>query len=140
MTELITSSGLKILYYANPKELPAGRFKDFQKYMFEDWGVGSDMNAVDSRLATAFTLIGSDMKDKALQELYNLRLTFNFIIEKLSVKSYAFAVLIGSIDGESQTDYSENSLTRIVNRIGDQITQQEMETVIEAVKKNLKAH
>lgn len=131
------SGGIKIHYYANPKELPAGRFKDFQKYMFEDWGVGTDMKAIDARLSTAFNMIQQDMKDKALQELYNLRMAANYILNKLSIKSYAFAVLIGKINDDVCTDYSEDGLKAIIEKIEGNLTQQQIETVAEAVKKNL---
>lgn len=129
--------GTVILYYANPKELPAGRFKDFQKYVFEDWGIGTDMKAIDQRLATTYNMIMQDMKDKALQELRNFRMTANYILNKLSIKSYALAVLITQIGEEKFTDYSESGLNLIIEKLDDNLTQMQMEEVVETVKKNL---
>ncbi len=125
-------------YFAGVKEMPAGRFKEFQKYLFEDWGVGTTMPEVDLRLANAFQLVANNTKDKALQELHNLRLTINYIINKLSIKSYALAVLIFEVDGDKKYDYTEDGLKKTVELIEKTVPQQTIEQIVEDIKKNLK--
>jgi hypothetical protein len=137
MTELQVKQG-KIIYFASAKDMPAGRFTQFQKYLFEDWGVGTTMADVDMRLSNAFQLVASDAKDKALQELKNLRMTYNYIIQKMSIKSYAFAVLVKELDGVPVDDYSESGLSKIVNVIEKEVPQSVIESIVEDVKKKLR--
>lgn len=138
MTEVKTDSGDAIRYYSSAKEMPSGRFTQFQKYLFESWGVGSTMQDVDLRMANAFQLVAADSKDKALQELYNLRLTINYVIEKLSINSYAFAILISEYNGEMQTDFSESALSNLIDRFKNDLSQERIEAIVEDVKKKLR--
>lgn len=134
----LTIDNTVIKYFATVKEMPAGRFKEFQKYLFEDWGVGTTMKDVDLRLSNAFQLITNDSKDKALQEMLNLRLTFNYIINKLSIKSYALAVLFAEVGGVKKYDYSEDGLKVLVQWFEKELPQATIEQIVEDVKKNLK--
>ncbi len=138
MRILTISPELKLTYFAGAKEMPAGRFKEFQKYLFEDWGVGTTMEAVDLRLANAFQLVANDAKDKAIQELHNMRMTINYILNKLSIKSYALGVLIFEFNGEKRYDYSEDALANLVEKLEKEMSQDQIEFVINDVKKNLK--
>ncbi len=134
----IEVGGLTLSYYSSDKEIPAGRFKDFQKYLFEAWGVGSSIQDVDQRLANAYQMIANGAKDKALQELQNFRLTLNYILNKVSVKQYAFAILVTEINGRKCPDFSESALGEVITEIETNLTQGEIEQVVDEVKKNLK--
>jgi hypothetical protein len=129
-------SGVRVVYYSTSKEMPAARWKDFQKYLYEDYGVGSNMQALDMRLANTFQFIANDMKEKALQELYNLRMTANYVINKLSIKSFALAIIIHELDGQVLYDTSEAGLHKVVEKL-EKLQQQVIEHIVEDVKKKL---
>lgn len=138
MRKLELESELTISYYSSVKEMPAGRFKDFQKYLFEAWGVGNTMADVDQRLANSFQLVATGAKEKATQELMNLRVSINYIINRISIDSFAFAVLISEFNGEKIVDYTESALAELIKKFENFLSQQEMETIVDDVKKNLK--
>lgn len=138
MRVLLIDDKIELKYFTSPKEMPAGRFKDFQKYLFEDWGVGTTMKDLDTRLVNAFNFVINDAKDKALQELHNLRLTANYIIQKLSIKSYALAILVCEFNGKKVEAYGESDLKLIVDEMEKHIPQELVEQVVDDVKKNLK--
>lgn len=125
-------------YFTSPKEMPSGRFQQFQKYLFEMWGVGSTMADVDQRLANAFQLLDAGDKVKGRQELMNLRMTANYIINKLSIDQYAFSILIAEFNGRALTDYSESALSELVKEFKDKIPHITIQEIVDDVKKNLK--
>lgn len=130
-------NGARVVYYSTAKEMPAARWKDFQKYLYEEYGVGSNMQALDMRLANTFQFIANDMKDKALQEVYNLRMTANYIINKLSIKSFALAIIVHELNGQVLYDTSEAGLQKVVMEL-EKLPQQVIENIVEDVKKKLR--
>lgn len=129
--------GTTVKYYnGSAKEMPSGRFKDFQRYLFEDWGIGTTAKDADNKLAHMLAYIGGGDPDKARQELINLRMTGHYIMQRISIKSYAFAILIADINGIAQTDYSEAGLANTVKLIEDNLSQQQLEQLLADVKKN----
>jgi hypothetical protein len=96
------------------------------------------MEKVDQKLSNAFQFVHQGSRDKALQELHNLRVNIHYIIENMSITSYAFAVTIHEIDGKVITDFSESGLKPIVAQIEKEISQGQIEQLVGALKKKLR--
>jgi hypothetical protein len=134
----IEKGGLKIVIWETEKEFPAGRFNAFQKFKFEEWGIGSQMSDVDQRLANLVTLVTAwSSKEKALQELQNLRMSMNYCLNTISFPSYAMACFVKSIDSKEFVDYSETGLKEVVTILEKNLSQGEIEDLVEAIKKKL---
>lgn len=125
------------------KELSAGRYLEFIKYLIRDAGIGSDYNDVFKRFSKLHNFIDNDKKEHSLRELNNLYQTFFLIIAGLSPKHFAFAINVSSIKfpgipEKTQKDYSENSLQETIDNLDAAgVTQGDIEEWLEDVKKKL---
>lgn len=138
MNNIKSLSGKEIVYWANAKEMPAGRHHVFQKYLFEEWGIGSKMEAVSLRLSTLGQFIAHKDNEKAAQEYQNLRMACNYILSKININSYALACIIYSYDGQQYKDYSEAGLGKLIEAYKDDISQEIVDDIVDAVKKKLR--
>ena len=93
----------KIEVYDSVKDLPIGRFFQFNLNLKIDAEIGSDVNAFNTRLLTVKKLIKTD-PESAITELENLRKNVQFIMQNISPKSRAFICMIKTIDGQSIPD------------------------------------
>ena len=113
-TVKINNHELKL--YDSIDEMPIVNFQKYNKYIIVDSGLGSDIDSVDEHLVNLAKLIRSD-KDKAQQELQNLRQTMHLIVSGISPNYLAFAALIHSIDGKVVEDLSNENLKSIIEKL-----------------------
>ena len=116
-------------------ELPIINFQKYNKFLLLDSGLGSDIDSVDSHLLNLARLIKTD-KNKAAQELQNLRQNMYMIVSEISPKYYAFAALIHSIDGEKVEDLSDDNLKKIIKNINT-VKHSKIVNILMSIKKKL---
>lgn len=101
-----------IKLYDSVDELPIGAYQRYNKFLLIDAGIGSSVDDFDAHIVKLARLIGNNEREKAAQELQNMRQNLYMINSKISPKYLAFAALIYSVDGQkieavSDDDYSE---------------------------------
>lgn len=101
-----------IKLYDSVDELPIGAYQRYNKFLLIDAGIGSSVDDFDAHIVKLAKLIGNNEREKAIQELQNMRQNLFMINSKVSPKYLAFAALVYSIDGKkveavSDDDYSE---------------------------------
>ena len=106
-----------IKLYDSVDELPIGAYQRYNKFLLIDAGIGSSIDDFDAHIVKLARLIGNNEREKAVQELRNMRRNLYMINANISPKYMAFAALVYSIDGQkieavSDDDYSE-LLTKI---------------------------
>lgn len=123
-------------------ELTARRYNEFQHYLVQDTGIGSDENAVQQHfgsLAARLAAAQTDPEQLALaaDELALLHYNFNFMLGRTQNKQLSFAVLVGAVDGQPTNDLSEEGLTALIARLSDYgLTQGQIQSAVaEFVKK-----
>ena len=101
-----------IKLYDSVDELPIGAYQRYNKFLLIDAGIGSSVDDFDAHIVKLAKLIGNNDREKAAQELQNMRQNLYMINANISPKYLAFAALVYSIDGQkieaaSDDDYSE---------------------------------
>lgn len=129
----------KIQYYDSIHELPVLRYNKYNKNILIDSGVGSDLNAFDTRIQKIRRLVHVN-QDQADTELLNLRQGVHLMISETSPEQNAFVSLVYSIDGRVLNDQE------VLTEEGQKKTLQELTTkrfsikhlkqVLDDVKKN----
>lgn len=122
--------------YDSIEELPIVRHHKFNKLMLIDAHVGSDISDFDAHLERVFRYMKSGKNEMAQKELMMLRQNVFFIQTEVSPKNLAFAALIHTLDGEENTDLSDESLKALMAKLSD-VTVGELDTVIDESKKKL---
>lgn len=102
--------------YDSIDELPIVNFQKYNKYLLIDAGIGSDIDDIDKHITRIAKYIKVD-KDKAMQELQNMRQNLFMISSGISPKYLAFAALVHSIDGKPVEDLSDTNLKSIIESI-----------------------
>ena len=100
--------------YDSIDEMPIVNFQKYNKYLLIDSGIGSDADDVDGHIVKIAKFIKANSKEKALQELQNMRQNIYMINSEISPKYLAFAALIHSIDGKEITDLSDDGLKKVL--------------------------
>lgn len=138
-----------------PKELPINRYTDFQKYLVQASGLGSDMASVESHFQRIFRFLGSGLNEEATRETYNLYSNIHLMLNKIDIESVAFNCLVDSITHyktrvnedtgkketvvdhlEHITDYSEAALIALSQRLGGYgLTKEMLSGIVSDVKK-----
>lgn len=106
----------EVKLYDSIDEMPIMNFQKYNKYIIIDSGLGSDIDSIDEHLVNLAKLIKSD-KDKAQQELQNLRQSMHLLISGISPSHLAFAALIYSVDGEVIKDLSDDNLKAVMEKL-----------------------
>jgi hypothetical protein len=127
MKSIITSRGTEIKIFSSPKELPIGRYSDFQKYLANSFNIVGTLNR-----AKAFSQ--ESQFENCEIEIDNAIYQIEELSKGISTTGLAFAVMIYSINGIVRDDTSEDGLKETLSLIGD-ISQYEIEIAIEDVKK-----
>lgn len=101
-----------IKLYDSVDELPISAYQRYNKFLLIDAGIGSSIDDFDAHIVKLAKLIGNNEREKAVQELQNMRQNLFMINANISPKYLAFAALVYSIDGKkieavSDDDYSE---------------------------------
>jgi hypothetical protein len=129
----------------SPRELPINRYADFQKYLIQQAGIGSDWAAVEAHFARFFRMQAGAFYEDATREAYNLYTNFHLMINRIDIESVAFCCLVDSIThnkkkGEKEvekiTDYSEQGLIDLGRRLGGYgLTKELVSEIVSDVKK-----
>lgn len=141
----LPSSNKSVNIRETPKELPINRYADFQKYMIQAAGIGSDWIGVEAHFQKFFRLLGGGFYEDATQEAANLYNNFYLMINKIDIESVAFNCLVDSITHHHVTkdptiekieDYSEQGLINLAKRLGDYgLTKEMVSDIVSNVKK-----
>jgi hypothetical protein len=131
--KLIRGGEVKI--YSSAKEMPIGRYADFQKYLVQNIDV-RDLTSILSK-ATAFSQEG--MNKECEIEIENANKAILSLQTGIPITSYCFAVLVAEIGLKQPLICNDTTIDGLnqtiseLNKLG--ITQQEIEDAIEDVKK-----
>lgn len=137
MQEVLTDRG-KFKICDSPKELTIERYTEFQKYLLQDSGIGSDIESVYRHSEKLDAFLSSGKIAEAMAERSNQHYNFYMMLNKISLTHLAFALFVESIDGVLCTDYSDSGLHAISDRLASVgLRRGELETILEDVKKKL---
>lgn len=118
------------------EDMPIARWNKFQKYLMIEGSASIDTSSIENHVRRAQLLIkeaGGAMR--AAVELENILQSIAFSNSGVNPKSYAFACVVRSIDGELCDDISDDGLKHTIERL-DSISKREQDSVVETVKKN----
>lgn len=126
-----------IAYYQSTQELPIGLYSKFNGYLMQDSGMGSDFNSIGGHHEKLYTFHKLGNEEAFEQEYTNLQYNLIHILEGITIEHYAFACLIQSINEETNSDYSEAGLKRVIDKLHSTgLTQGQLNQTLEEVKKN----
>jgi hypothetical protein len=103
--------------YAEIEEMPIRRYNVFNKYLFIDSEVGSDLTDLNKRLSNL--AMCAENKEKLARAIDNLYMLFGFLEKEVNVKQLAFASLVQGIGTEDCFDISAEGLKRTLQRLSD---------------------
>lgn len=129
----------KIVFYNNFESLPIKRYQRFNKYLMISNEVGSDFNDYDKRMMRTNEFLNKKMYDDALKELTNMRQMVWNAYTEYSPNGMALAILVHSINGQVYTDYSDDGLQEVLDKL-DEIgygKDKGVETISEVKKKSI---
>lgn len=132
LTKTINNTEYK--FYASAKEMPIKLYNQVQRFLLQDMGIGSTMEAIDERFAVLDSLLSAGKIEEAIQERENQRFAFYTMIQGVNYRSLAFACHIFSIGGERLKDYSEENLQDVTNDLN--ISVKEVDEIMADLKKN----
>jgi hypothetical protein len=120
------------------KELPARRWNDFQKYLIQDIGIGSEIVDVEKHHQNLFQFLAAGKIEEAQAESYNLFQNIILAIQGINIQHVCFGCFVHSVKGKVITDYSENSIRTNIDKLSDMgLTQGHVEDILSDVKKKL---
>lgn len=105
--------------YDSIDEMPIGRYRQMNRYLLVDSGIGSDLAALDARIARVAAFIRKGDKDAAATEMENLRQAVWLIQQGVSPRHHAFAALVATIDGKPRSGDTEAEIEAILERLRD---------------------
>ncbi len=108
---------IEIKLYQDIDETPVEVYNIFNEYALRDAEIGCTIEDIDKKHINMAKLISNGKKEDALQTLNNLYQNYWNALNKINHKSLSFACLIYSVEGELTTDYSEEGLTRLINKL-----------------------
>ena len=106
-----------IKLYDSVDELPIGAYQRYNKFLLIDAGIGSSVDDFDAHIVKLAKLIGNNEREKAIQELQNMRQNLFMINSRVSPKYLAFAALVYSIDGKKVEAVSDDDYNELLARI-----------------------
>lgn len=122
MNDITIRKGLKkhvIRLYDSIENLPINLFSKVQKYQLMEQGIGSTIADFDRHFEMIIEFLKHDKKDKAIKELGNVRHLFWHSLNEVNPAHLGFCCFVHSIDGKEITDYSENSLIKLKEKLSD---------------------
>lgn len=114
----IRHNGHRIVIEDDISRLNIQRFQHFNRWLLIESGIGSDLEAINSRLSNVMNYIRLEEKEKALKEVANLSQAMAFTMQNISPEMSAFICLCDSIDGVKVNDLSEEGIKRYVEILG----------------------
>ena len=106
-----------IKLYDSVDELPIGAYQRYNKFLLIDAGIGSSVDDFDAHIVKLAKLIGNNEREKAIQELQNMRQNLFMVNSKISPKYLAFAALVYSIDGKKVEAVSDDDYGELLTKI-----------------------
>lgn len=131
----ISLANRTIKLYDSIDELPIENFQRYNKYIIVDAGLGSDIDSVDEHIVQLGKLINAGDKQKAMQELQNMRQNMHMIVSGISPRYMAFAALIRSIDNKKIESQSDTSLQELLQDLKDAKHSTILDMLLELKKK-----
>lgn len=126
-----------ITYYETKNELPAIRWKQFNKMCLIQSNVGNDMESIVKTIQQIDMWIAKDEKKHALSKRNNLFILLALIHQGVNPGSLAFAPLVYSINGKEKEDLSEEGFIKTSEEVEKlNFTVSQIEEMREDVKKN----
>ena len=120
------------------KELPITRYKDLQKYLVEDSGIGSNMAAVNKHFEMLDRFLKAGKLSEAQQERDNLQMNLFMMLEGISITSVSFCCLVHSINEKVITNVNEDGLKEMGDLLSAHgMTIGELSDLLDDVKKKL---
>ena len=120
MIEVKLRKGLKhhkVMMYDSIDNMPIVLFSKMQKYQIVESGIGANIADFDQHFEKTVDFLKHDKKDKAINELSNIRHLFWHSLNEVDPSHLAFCCLVYSIDGKEITDHSEQSLEEIREKL-----------------------
>ena len=110
----------RIELYDNIDEIPIINFSQLEKNLIIESGVGASIQDFDQRLNHLTQFISTNHKDKALNEINNMRNLFWNVTNEIRPDMDAFSCLVESIDGEvvNTSDSGIERTTKKLKEIG----------------------
>lgn len=129
----------EIEIYESIKEMPISRHHEFQKLILQDVGLGSDIGSVGKHFSQFHTYLTGGKVNDALQEAKNLHNNIFYMIQKINIKSFCFACLIKSVNGNDVWDLSQESIQKRLDELSKAgLTMEDVGEILEDVKKKIK--
>jgi len=119
MTELILRKGVrrtKVLLHNDIGQLPVSQFNNMNKLWMLHDELGSSFEDIDKVHLTKLYLSADDPA-KVKKEIDNLRVLIYNILSDINPLNLSFAAMIHSIDDEEVTDFSDENLKKIIERL-----------------------
>ncbi len=141
MNDITIRKGLKrhtIRLYDSIENLPITLFSKVQKYQLVEQGIGSTIADFDRHFEMIVEFMKHDKKDKAIKELINVRHLFWHSLNEVNPAHLGFCCFVNSINGKEITDYSENSLGKIKEKLSDIGLTQKLIQEFDVKKKSMK--
>ena len=128
----------EIIFYDSIEEMPHRRYMKFNKEMMRSNEVGNTNADIIKRVNRAMGFIGANELDKAMKELSNARMSYNYSQAELDPKGLALASMVKSINGVEVDDITTSGLQNtleVLQRLG--ITKKEVDNNADSIKKKL---
>ena len=106
-----------VVFYDSPNTLPIRRYATFNKHFMIAMEVGDSIEDYDRRMSRALGYIVSDDSKSALTEFTNQRQCLHNALEQYSPKGMALATLIYSIDGKRYSNFNEDGLNAVLDKL-----------------------
>lgn len=133
-------NGHLVIVKDSPEELTLEAFKEFNRHLLIDAGLGSSTNDWNHRVSRVQAYMKAGKMDEAFMELNNSRLLVQGILEGLNPKMAAFACLVVSIDGEPCEDFTDTGIRATIKKLSNSgLTFRWMQRILEAAKKKVDA-
>ena len=135
---IINHKGHTIELYSQADKLPIRRYQEFNLNLLIDSGIGSDMQAFQDHIVNVQRLIKTNPEQAGI-ELQNMINNVHFVLNRMSPKYNAFAVLCKSIDGQEvkEEDLTEEGIKRILEKINKtRLPFSKLLDIVNSVKKN----
>ena len=128
----------EVIFYDSIEEMPHRRYMKFNKEMMRSNEVGNTKADIIKRVNRAMGFIGANEPDKAMKELSNARMAYNYSQAELEPRGLALAAMVKSINGVEVEDITTSGLQNtleVLQRLG--LTKKEVDDNADSIKKKL---
>jgi len=138
LMKVVHHKGHKLEMYDSIQDIRADRFHEYNRFLLLDSGIGSDVEAVDSKLSKINQYLSKGDVDSAKLEAHSLQQALRFIITNTSPEMSAFVALIHRLNGKVITDLSVENVQGVIKQLGrNRWSIGKIRSLFSEVKKNL---